>query len=174
MKYKEALHFSMVHLACDPAIRFIGYGLKKAGAGGTLSGIDKRVIVETTVAEGLMLGMATGLSLAGLKPVVFIERMDFILNAMDAICNHLLRIRELSDREFQPAAIIRCVVGNSQKPLFTGPTHTTNYANMFRDLPNLNVFELNEAGEIPKAYEMAHTLLGSGISTMLIEFKDKI
>lgn len=174
MNYKEALAFSMTALGCDPRTRFIGYGIKKNGAGGTLKGVDQRQIIECIVAENLMLGMATGLSLAGLKPVVFIERMDFILNAMDAICNHLLRIRELSDREFQPAAIIRCVVGNSQKPLYTGPTHTTNYASMFRDLPNLNVFELNEAGEIPKAYEMAHTLLGSGISTMLIEFKDKI
>lgn len=173
MNYRESLAFSMSYLACDPLTRFVGYGLKKNGASGTLAGVDKRQIVETLVAESLMFGVATGLSLAGLKPVVFVERMDFILNGMDAICNHLLRIRELSDREFQPAAIIRAVVGNSVKPLFTGATHTQNYSAMFRDLPNLNVFELNDADEIPKAYEMAHTLMGSGISTLLVEFKDK-
>lgn len=172
MTYRDSLTAAMTALAADPQIRFVGYGLTKNGAGGTLRGVDRRQMVECLVAENLLVGVATGLSLAGLKPVVFIERMDFILNAMDAIVNHLVRIRDLSDREFQPAAIIRCVVGNSKKPLYTGATHTQNYSAMFADLPNLNVFELDDAESVAPAYEMAHKMMTAGITTLLVEKKD--
>jgi pyruvate/2-oxoglutarate/acetoin dehydrogenase E1 component len=80
LTYKGQLTAAMNLLAADPAVRFIGYGVKIGGrAAGTLNNVSDSQLIETPVAENLMVGLATGLSLAGLKPIVFIERMDFIL-----------------------------------------------------------------------------------------------
>ena len=73
MTHKGQLTAAMNLLAADTATRFIGYGVKIGGrAAGTLSAVPDCQLVETPVAENLMVGLATGMSLAGLKPVVFI------------------------------------------------------------------------------------------------------
>src|SRR5262249_20330 len=106
ISYKNELTEAMERLAEDPLIRFIGYGVKIGGrAMGTLANVSDSQLIEMPVAESLMVSFAIGLSLKGLKPVVFIERFDFICNAMDAIINHLDKISEISHREFNPTMI---------------------------------------------------------------------
>jgi pyruvate/2-oxoglutarate/acetoin dehydrogenase E1 component len=118
----------MESLAADPLVRFVGYGVRIGGrAQGTLKNVPDSQLIEMPVAENLMVGFAIGLALKGLKPVVFIERFDFILNALDAIVNHLDKIETISRGEFKPAMILRIVVGNKSKPLFTGETHTQDF-----------------------------------------------
>src|SRR5579871_6790066 len=112
LTYKEALTAAMDQLALDPTVRFVGYGLLHGRAAGTLKNVPVAQIVETPVAENLMVGLAIGMSLRGLRPVVYIERMDFILNALDAIVNHLDKIGGMSHGQFNPAVILRVVVGN--------------------------------------------------------------
>src|SRR5438477_13169810 len=128
MTYKEALTAAMDELARDPMIRFIGYGVSIGKAMGTLKNVPDSQLIEMPVAENLMVGFAIGLALKGLKPVVFIERFDFILNALDAVVNHLDKIGDISRGEFRPTIILRVVVGNRQKPLFTGETHTQDFS----------------------------------------------
>ena len=120
MSYKDELTKANIKLAQNPKVRFIGYGLKKGRALGTLKEVADSQIIEMPVAENLMMGFAIGLSLKGYLPVVFIERMDFLLNAMDAMVNHLDKIAKISHGEFHPKVIIRCIVGNTKKPLYTG------------------------------------------------------
>jgi pyruvate/2-oxoglutarate/acetoin dehydrogenase E1 component len=128
--YKEELTASMESLAADPLVRFVGYGVRIGGrAQGTLKNVSDTQLIEMPVAENLMVGFAIGLALKGLKPVVFIERMDFILNALDAIVNHLDKIETISRGEFKPTMILRIVVSEiRQKPLFTGETHTQDFS----------------------------------------------
>lgn len=174
MTYKEALTAAMNELAADPLVRFIGYGVRYgARAMGTLKGVRDDQLIETPTAENLMVGVAIGISLRGFKPVVFVERMDFILNAADAIVNHLDKITKLSDGEFRPAAILRVVVGNRDKPLYTGPTHCQNFSHAMRQLVSFPVRELCHAKEIAGAYRGAKQMLDDlGQSTMLVEMKD--
>ena len=173
MTYKGQLTAAMNLLATDTATRFIGYGVKIGGrAAGTLSAVPDCQLVETPVAENLMVGLATGMSLAGLKPIVFIERMDFILNALDAIVNHLSAARDISCGEFTPAAILRVVVGNKTKPLYTGPTHVQDFTDSVRAMVNFPVLKLTSPDEIVPAYQDALDALSLGRSTMLVEMKD--
>ena len=173
MTYKEQLTLAMDNLAADKATRFIGYGVKIGGrALGTLKNVPDAQLIETPVAENLMVGLATGLSLAGLRPVVFIERMDFILNALDAIVNHLGAAQRISRGQFRPAAILRVVIGNRHKPLYTGPTHVQDFTEAVRLMVDFPVVRLTEAGQIAPAYFEAHEALWRGRSTMLVEHKD--
>ena len=168
----------MDQLALDPQVRFVGYGLLHGRAGGTLKNVPVNQIVETPVAENLMVGLAIGMSLAGLRPVVYIERMDFILNALDAIVNHLDKIGTMSHGEFQPAIILRLVVGNKTKPLFTGATHTQDLTVPVRQMVSFPVVALTHETMIKDAYLTAHAFLQPDNSlrktrsTMLVEYKD--
>ena len=173
MSYKDQLTIAMNKLASEPKTRFIGYGVKIGGqAAGTLKQVDPSQLIETPVAENLMASMAIGLSLKGLKPVVFIERMDFILNALDAIVNHLDKIKLMSRGEFSPAVIFRVVVGNKTKPLFTGATHTQDFSRAIGQMVNFPVIGLRHAEQVQPGYDMALTNMAGGNSTMLIEYKD--
>lgn len=93
--YKGELSRAMGQLATDPKVCFLGYGIKYGRAMSTLSGVSEEQLIETPVAENLMVGLAIGLALKGRRPVVFIERCDFLLNALDAIVNHLDKIEKI-------------------------------------------------------------------------------
>ncbi len=170
--YKEALTQAMTDLSSDPRACFCGYGLLAGQQNGTLKGVAREQIVECPVAENLMTGVAIGLSLKGRLPLVLYERADFTYNAMDAIVNHLNAMATLSRGEFNPAVILRVVVGNKTKPLFTGPVHTANPAEAFRHLVDFPVIELHDPLEIGREYWRACDRQMDGRSTMLVEFKD--
>ncbi len=172
LSYKDELTKAMESLAQDPLVRFVGYGVKIGGrAGGTLKNVSDSQLIEMPVAENLMVGFAIGLSLKGLKPVVFIERMDFWWNASDAIVNHLDKINQISHGEFTPTMILRIVVGNRNKPLFTGATHTRDYSPSLQAAVSFPVTNLTHAPTIGIHYRTAHIMM-SIQSTALIEYKD--
>lgn len=170
--YKDALVQANTALADDPLTRFVGYGLKKGRAYGTLAGISDDKIIDMPIAENLMMGVGIGLALKGLRPIVFFERMDFLLNASDAIVNHLDKIAALSHGEFTPAVIIRAVVGNRDKPLYTGLVHTQDFTKAFKAMVDFPVVQLRWENSILQSYEQARRDQVKGVSTMLVEYKD--
>jgi pyruvate/2-oxoglutarate/acetoin dehydrogenase E1 component len=171
MTYKEAITESMTMLGKDPLSRFVGYGLKVGRAGGSMVGVSEEAIVETTVAENLLAGIAIGLSLTGLKPIMFFERFDFILGALDAIVNHLDAAEIISKGEFRPTAILRIVVGNTEKPLHTGHTHTRDHSEALKRMVRFPVWRVKTPEEVLTAYEMAAKNLHLH-STAIVEYKD--
>ncbi len=172
LSYKDELTKAMESLAQDPLVRFVGYGVKIGGrAGGTLKNVSDSQLIETIVDENEMVGEAIGMSLVGFKPVVFIERMDFWWNASDAIVNHLDKINQISHGEFTPTMILRIVVGNRNKPLFTGKTHTQDYSPSLRAAVSFPVRNLTDASVIQREYSLAHSFLPN-TSAALIEYKD--
>lgn len=172
--YKAALIEANTRLGNNPKARFIGYGLQKGRALGTLKNISAEQIIEMPVAENLMMGMAIGLSIKGYLPIVFIERMDFLLNALDAIVNHLDKIDTLSGGEFKPACVIRCVVGNKNKPLYTGATHVQDFSSSLKEMISFPVLQLLEVNDIDEAYGLAAKNIEIGVSTILVEYKDLV
>jgi pyruvate dehydrogenase E1 component beta subunit len=170
MQYKEELERSMNFLAEDPKTIFIGYGVRYGGkAAGTLNSVSEDQLIEMPVAENLMLSSAIGLALEGYKPVVFYERFDFIMNAMDALVNHLDKVNTLSSGEYNPKVIIRCVVGGREAPFFTGITHTQDFTSAMKNLITFPVVKLTKPDQIYGEYERAYLL---GNSSMIIEEKD--
>lgn len=162
----------MTVMGQDPRTVFIGYNVGYGGlANGTLKNVPKERRIETPVAENLMMGMAIGMALNGHKPVVYYERFDFILNAADAIVNHLDKIRLMSGGEYSPNVIIRVLVGGTQSPLFTGPTHTQDFTEAFKKLVNFPVVSLTCADQVYMAYAKAFEALNQH-SSMLVEYRD--
>lgn len=172
MTYKDHISAAMTELAKDERVCFVGYNVKYGRAAGTLKEVPEAQLYEMPLAENLMMGAAIGMSLDGRIPVVYFERMDFVLCALDSIVNHLDKLKKLSEGIHQPACIIRCVVGNSVSPLFTGATHTQNFTKAMREMVTFPVRELHVKGMIEMEYARAYRNAKAGISTMLIDYKD--
>jgi pyruvate/2-oxoglutarate/acetoin dehydrogenase E1 component len=172
MNYKQSLTAAMSALAADPARLFIGYGLTHGRAAGTLAGVPAAQLLETPVAENLMVGLAIGAALRGRKPVVYFERADFVLNAMDAIVNHLDKLATISRGEFTPGVILRITVGNTEKPLFTGATHTQDVTAALRCLVTFPVLTLLHTDAIASTYALAAQATENGQPCAVIEYKD--
>jgi len=153
MTYREALTEAMNRLAEDPKRVFLGYGVRYGGmANGTLAEVPESQRIEMPVAENLMVGAAIGMAIEGYKPVVWIERADFLLLAMDALVNHLDKMAEISDGEFDPKVLIRVCVGAQYRPLYTGPTHNQDNSGALRKLVGFPVYTVHTTTEIQDAY----------------------
>ncbi|RLG31622.1 alpha-ketoacid dehydrogenase subunit beta [Methanosarcinales archaeon] len=86
----ETLHQMMEK---DKSVFLIGQGVNTPWyAGGSTIGLLKRFgperIFDTPVSEDGVTGAAVGAALAGMRPILFHARMDFMLYAMDQIINH--------------------------------------------------------------------------------------
>lgn len=171
LTYRQALAQSMTMLGQDPLTRVCGYGLTVGHEKGSFAGVPLAQVCEFTVAENLMMGAAIGMALTGLKPLVFFERMDFTLNALDAIVNHLDACEIISKGEFRPTCILRIVVGNTRNPLYTGHTHTRNHSEALKRMVRFPVWQVKTAEEVLVAYEEAYKNLKNH-STAIVEFKD--
>jgi len=169
MKYQEAIAQSMKDLAEDEKTVFLGYNIKfGSNAYETLRDIPKERKIETPVAENLMIGMALGLSVEGYKPVVFFERHDFMLNALDSIINHLDKVSSLSQGEFQTPVIIRATIG-SKYPLKPGIQHTQDFTEAFKKMIKFPILTPETPLEVLGAYKLAKEMKGP---VMIIEKKD--
>lgn len=169
MKYSDALKYSMNELAKDKRFIFLGYNVKFGSkAYNTLSEVPKEQIIETPLAENLMIGLAMGLSLEGFVPIVFFERHDFMLIALDGIVNHLDKIKKMSYGEYEMPMIIRANIG-SRSPIDAGLQHTQNFSEVFRKLVSFPVYEPKNPREVIKIYRLVKN---TKCPVMVIEHKD--
>lgn len=170
IKYKDAIKAELEKLAEYTPTIFVGYNVKKGRAGGMLVNVSEDKLFETPVAENLMSGIAIGLSLEGYLPILYFERFNFILNALDAIVHHLDKFEDLSYGEYKPKVIIRAVIGGVETPFYTGSTHTQDFTEAIKKMVTFNVVKLKPDYEfIKKTYEDA---FNSDKSTLIIEEKD--
>ena len=153
LSYKDAVKFSMNELAKQNAI-FIGYNVTRGDAMGTLVDIPANQKLETPVAENLMAGLAIGMSFEGFLPILYFERHDFILVAMDAIGNHIDKIERISHGEFKVPVIIRAVAADGG-PFYSGPTHSQDFTNVLKELVNFPVLDPINGDEVINAFSGA-------------------
>jgi len=114
--------------------------LGKYGLGGLTDGLFERhggkKVLTFPVGETLMNAAAMGLALAGKRPVVLHERMDFLAVGMDAIVNHI-PIWPRREAMALPV-VVMSVVGKGKGQ---GPQHSKNLAPWFRMMDGWTVME---------------------------------
>jgi len=170
MTYKECIMRGYEELAKNPKSIFVGYNVKIGKGGGIFLNIPENKLFETPVAENLMTGIAIGLSIEGYLPILYFERFNFILNALDAIVNHLDKFESLSYGEYKPKVIIRAVIGGKNAPFYTGSTHTQDFTTAIRKMVNFNIIRLPlQELVISRMFEEAKI---SNKSVLIVEEKD--
>jgi len=168
LTYKQKLIRAMKDISKNDKVFFVGYNTRCGHQfNGTLTGIDKNKLIEMPVAENLIMGVAIGMAIHGFRPIVCIERMDFLWACSDSIINHLARSRDFKWPRL--SLIIRTCVGHDE-PLDPGPQHKMDYSQIFRQLlmPSVEVISLTKNADIEAIY--AH-VFWTQQPTMIIEYK---
>ncbi|MEE9279946.1 MAG: alpha-ketoacid dehydrogenase subunit beta [Myxococcota bacterium] len=93
-------------------------------------------VFDTPLAEAGIVGMAIGMGLAGLKPVVEIQFVDFIFPAFDQIVNELAKYRYRSGAQYTPKVVIRTPYGGGIRG---GHYHSQSPEAYFAHTPGLRV-----------------------------------
>jgi pyruvate dehydrogenase E1 component alpha subunit len=168
ISYKDAVHQMMTEFGEDGMI-FIGYNVAKGDAMGTLKNVPMDQKLETPVAENLMSGLAIGMSFEGFKPVLYFERHDFMLVAMDAIGNHIDKIERISHGEFKVPVIIRAVEAFGG-PFYSGPTHHQDFTSLLKEVVDFPVIDPITGVDVLKAFKGAKE---SGRPAIIIERKSR-
>jgi len=151
--YKDAVNIAMKELGDVGAI-FIGYNVVRGDAMGTLKEVQADQKLETPVAENLMAGLAIGISFEGFLPVIYFERHDFMLGAMDAIVNHIDKIERISHGEYKAQVIIRAVAADAG-PFYSGITHSQDFTNLLKAAVSFPVTDPKNGEEILSAFRNA-------------------
>jgi pyruvate/2-oxoglutarate/acetoin dehydrogenase E1 component len=172
LRYFDELTAAMETLSMDPRVVFMGQAVACEGTAmsKTLVQVPVERRLELPVAEDMQMGMATGMSLAGLVPVCIYPRWNFLLLAMSQLVLHLDKLRVMSVGGFDPKVIIRTAVA-TPRPLYPGPQHLGDYTQaLARMLDHVNIVLLENVAQIVPAYERA---LARGGSTLLVELADQ-
>lgn len=142
LNYAQAIREAHAQiLATDPRAFVIGQGLWSPWyAGASLDGLDREFsrdrIIDSPVSENATTGMAVGAALAGMRPIVFHPRMDFMLLAVDPIVNQAANWSYLFQGRISVPLVIRAVINRGGEQ---GAQHSQALHAMFMHIPGLKV-----------------------------------
>src|SRR6266702_7786862 len=103
---------------------------------GLLKEFGPKRVVDTPIAENGFVGMATGAAMLGLRPVVEIMTINFIILAMDEIVNHAAKIYSMFGGQTPIPLVIRTPTGPGQQ---LSATHSQSLEVWFAHVPGLKV-----------------------------------
>jgi len=93
-------------------------------------------VLDTPIAEGVIIGAANGAAMAGLHPVAELMTINFAFLAMDQIVNHSAKLRSMFGGQFNMPVVIRAVGGGGRQ---LGATHSQTPDAVFAHFPGLKV-----------------------------------
>lgn len=140
--YVEAIREAhAVLLADDPQVFVIGQGLWSPWyAGASLQDLEKEFgrdrLLDSPVSENATTAAAVGAALAGMRPIVFHPRMDFMLLAVDAIVNQAANWSYIFGGQVNVPVVIRAVINRGGEQ---GAQHSQALHAMFAHIPGLKV-----------------------------------
>ncbi len=138
----QGLHAAMER---DPAVILLGEDILDpyGGAFKVTRGLSTRFpdrVLTTPIAEGAITGVAAGMAMRGLRPVVEIMFGDFLTLAFDQIVNHACKFRWMYNRQVRVPMVIRTPMGGRRG---YGPTHSQSLEKYFLGVPGLRVVAPN-------------------------------
>lgn len=142
LTFSEAILEALtIALEQDDSVSLFGLGVPDPkGVFGTTVGLQERFGVErvfdTPTSENAMTGIGIGASIAGLRPVMVHQRVDFFLLALDQLINNAAKWRFMFGGKDKVPITIRLIIGHGWGQ---GPTHSQNLQALFSQIPGLKV-----------------------------------
>ncbi len=142
ISFQQAVNEALdISVARDPNVLLMGEGINDPSSfWGTTKGIAERhgsqSVLEIPVAENGMVGVAIGAAMAGLRPVVNFQRVEFALLAIEQIFNNAAKAHYSSNGAHRVPIVIRLVIGRGWGQ---GPGHSQALETTFAHIPGLKV-----------------------------------
>lgn len=140
--YRQALNDTLgEELARDPNVLLMGEEIGRFQGSyriteGLLEEFGPKRVVDTPIAEEGFVGLAAGAAMLGLRPVVEIMTINFILVAIDQVVNHASKIHYMFGGQVSVPMVIRTPSGGMGQ---LAATHSQSFENWFAYCPGLKV-----------------------------------
>lgn len=142
LSYREAIRAAMEdELLEDASVVLMGEDVATAGGVfktneglSELFGTDR--ILNTPICENGFLGVALGMAVTGMRPIVEIMFSDFLPTAADAIVNELPKFRFMSGGQCTVPVTVRAIGGATGR---FGTQHSATGESWYMGLPGLRV-----------------------------------
>jgi acetoin:2,6-dichlorophenolindophenol oxidoreductase subunit beta len=142
LTYAKAMRETFAQLlASDPRVFVIGQGVWSPWYAGTsLKDLDKEFgrdrIIDSPVSENATTAAAIGAAMAGMRPIVFHPRMDFMLLAVDPIINQAANWSYIFAGQVPVPVVIRASINRGGEQ---GAQHSQALQALFMHVPGLKV-----------------------------------
>lgn len=125
----------------DPSVFLMGEGIDDpVSMWGTTAGIadefGPQSVLEIPVSENGLAGVAIGAAMAGLRPVMNFQRVEFFLLALEQLFNNAAKAHYVSNGVHKVPLVVRLVIGRGWGQ---GPGHSQSLEATFAHIPGLKV-----------------------------------
>jgi pyruvate/2-oxoglutarate/acetoin dehydrogenase E1 component len=171
LSYREAIHAALEHeLREDPTVLLMGEDVATAGGvfktnEGLSDEFGRERVRNTPICENGFLGVALGMAVTGLRPVVEIMFSDFLPTAGDAIVNELPKYRFMSGGQCVVPVTVRAIGGATGR---FGTQHSATGESWYMGLPGLKVAT---AGSPAAAYGVLRAAIRDDDPVLFFEHK---
>ncbi len=142
LKYYQAINEATdLAMAADPRVQIMGLGVPDPkGIFGTTAGLQSKYgeerVSDLPTSENGMTGVAIGLALAGMRPIMTHHRLDFALLTMEQIVNQAAKWHYMFGGQMKMPLVVRMLVGRGWGQ---GPQHSQSLQAWFAHVPGLKV-----------------------------------
>jgi pyruvate dehydrogenase E1 component beta subunit len=170
LSYRDAVNAALTDaLAADGTVYLMGEDVGAAGGvfktnAGLPEAFPGRVI-NTPICENGFLGVALGMAVTGLRPVVEIMFSDFLPTGGDALVNEIPKFRFMSGGQCEVPLTIRSIGGGTGR---FGTQHSATGESWFLQLPGLYVCT---AGTAAGAYSVLRAAIQNRNPVLFFEHK---
>ena len=139
---RESIKTGLIEaLESDPKVFLMGedigdYNGAYAVTAGLLKKFGPKRIIDTPISESAILGTGIGAAAAGLRPIVEIMTINFLLLAFDQLINHAAKLRYMSNGQIEVPLVLRTVTGGGAQ---LGATHSQSFEGWLAAVPGLKV-----------------------------------
>jgi acetoin:2,6-dichlorophenolindophenol oxidoreductase subunit beta len=171
MSYREAINAALVdELTADPTTLLLGEDVATAGGvfktnEGLSDTFGHDRIRNTPICENGFMGVALGMAVTGMRPIVEIMFSDFLPTAGDVIVNELPKFRFMSGGQCEVPITIRSICGGTGR---FGTQHSATGESWYIGLPGLKVAT---AGTPGSAYTVLRAAIRSNDPVLFFEHK---
>lgn len=142
LKFFEAIREATDQaMARDPSVYIVGLGVPDPkGIFGTTLGLQGKYgavrVQDMPLSENAMTGIALGSALAGMRPIITHQRVDFALVAMEQMVNQAAKWHYMFGGKTKVPMVVRMIIGRGWGQ---GPQHSQSLQAWFAHIPGLKV-----------------------------------
>jgi 2-oxoisovalerate dehydrogenase E1 component len=123
-------------------------------------------VLTTPISEAAIVGIANGMALRGMRPIVEIMFGDFVTLCADQIINYATKFRQMYDDHVRCPIVIRTPMGGRRG---YGPTHSQTMERLFMSVSGLTILAPSRLHDLGAA--LIHATLQSEDPTLFVENK---
>jgi acetoin:2,6-dichlorophenolindophenol oxidoreductase subunit beta len=170
LTYREAINAALEdEMTADPTVLLMGEDVDAdGGVFKTNIGLPAKFpgrVMATPICENGFMGVALGLSITGMRPVVEIMFADFLPTAGDAIVNQLPKYRYMSGGQFTVPVTVRISSGGGGR---FGTQHSATAESWYMAQPGMRIVTASSPGA---AYELLRAAIRNNDPVLFYEHK---